>query len=85
MEVNRFKLCLFMLSGIALLIVGAVNPYLRAHSFLVSPAMLLAYGITLSFLIGPKLRFKGWGQCVALGGLCRVPLLVMQGLSSSAK
>jgi hypothetical protein len=31
----------------ALLVVGAMNPYLKAHAFLASPAMLLGYGILL--------------------------------------
>jgi len=42
----------------ALLLVGAFNPYLRAHAFLASPAMLLGYGILLMRVAEPYIGFS---------------------------
>jgi uncharacterized membrane protein YqjE len=40
----------------ALLLAGVFNPYLRAHGFIFSPAMLLAYGAALAVLVA---RWQG--------------------------
>lgn len=42
-----FKLC-------TLVSAAAASPYLRAHGFVFSPPMLLAYGAAAAFLAGPK-------------------------------
>jgi hypothetical protein len=59
----------------ALLFVGLVNPYLRAHAFLASPAMLLAYGTAVGVgLQWAAPDWKGWPRWVLLVLLAVAPL-----------
>lgn len=67
----------WLLTLLALAVVGLANPYLRAHGFAVSPAMMLAYGtgigIGLQRLAPPR---TGWRRVAvaALPGLVALAL-----------
>ncbi len=64
---------------LTLLLIGVANPYLRAHSFLFSPAMMLSHGVAAALLVG-KLSARGlcgaaWGKRRTVALIALVPLL----------
>lgn len=66
---------------VVLVATGVVNPYLRAHGFLVSPAMLLSYGALIAFAV-KRAAASGrcrpaWGRPFALAGFALLPLMVI--------
>lgn len=62
----------------ALVLVGLFNPYLRRHGFLLSPAMLLGYGVVLATVARRAARDgycgERWGSRWAGWGLGLLPL-----------
>lgn len=59
----------------ALVLVGTVNPYLRTHAFLLSPAMLWGYGLVLAILVRARLK-PSVGGAVLLVAVLVAPLAV---------
>jgi hypothetical protein len=70
----------------ALVLIGLLNPYLRAHAFLLSPAMLIGYGMVASAAVrwasGSGVCGSKWGRPGRLWIVLLVPLLIGLALSS---
>ncbi len=65
---------------VVLVLLGAINPYLRAHAFLLSPAMALSYGLILAWIVR---RLSGRRHTWICGGLILLPVLLLWLLPSS--
>ncbi len=62
---------------LALLAAGLLNPYLRAHGLLASPAMMLAYGTAAGIALQwARPAWKGWRRMAAVLLLGLAPLLL---------
>ena len=72
---------------LVLVMTGLFNPYLRAHGFVTSPAMGLAYGTGIGILLQQAVPgWRGWsrGVTVALAALIPLGLFLFAGMYAAA-